>query len=153
MSERSYGKMARVEASVVINRPLEEVFAFASNPENDMQWESDVSDVEQTSEGPMGVGATYRGVIHFLGQRLEWASEVTHFEPNERVHFKLAAGPLDLEESCTFEPVEGGTRVTVVYGGDPGGFFKLAEAVVVRMFQKQIEGNLANLKDVLEAGA
>jgi uncharacterized membrane protein len=145
--------MARVEASVVINRPLEEVFAFASNPENDMQWESDVSDVEQTSEGPLSVGATYRGVIQFLGQRIEWTGEVTHYEPNERVHFKLAAGPLHLEETATFERIDSGTRVTVVYEGDAGGFFKLAEPVVVRMFQKQIEGNLANLKDVLEAGA
>lgn len=145
--------MARAEASVVINRPVEEVFAFVANPQHDEQWESDISDVQQTSEGPIGVGSTYRGVIHFLGQRIEWNSEVTQYQPSNRVDFKLAAGPLQLEETVTFEPVEGGTRVTVVYEGDPGGFFKLAAPVVVRMWQGQIEGNLGKLKEILEAQA
>jgi uncharacterized membrane protein len=145
--------MARVEASVEINRPVEEVFAFGSNPENDTQWESGILEVEQTSDGPIGVGATLRGVDHFLGQRIEWASEVTEYQPHRRVDYTIAAGPLHLEQSCTFEPVEGGTRVTLVYEGEAEGFFKLAEPIVVRMFQRQIEGNLANLKDILEGQA
>jgi len=109
--------------------------------------------VAKTSEGPLGVGTTYRGVIHFLGQRIEWTSEITGWQPNEKVEFSLTAGPLQLEEGVTFEPVEGGTRITVVYEGDPGGFFKLATRVVVRMWQGQMEGNLAKLKEVLEAQA
>jgi len=32
-----------------------------------------------------------------------------------------------------------------------GGIFKLAEPVVNRMMQRQLESNLANLKDILEA--
>jgi uncharacterized membrane protein len=145
--------MARVEASVVINRPLEEVFAFASNTENHTQWNSGVLEVEQTSEGPVGVGTTFRGVDHFLGQRVEWTSEVTEYQPDRRVDHTIAAGAIRLEESCTFECVEGGTELTVLYEGEARGFLRLAEPIVVRMFQRQIEGNLANLKDVLEAQA
>jgi uncharacterized membrane protein len=142
--------MPRAEASVVIGRPVEEVFAFVSNPENDEQWESDISDVAKTSEGPLGVGATYRGVLHFLGQRIEYTSEITAYLPNEKVEFRVSAGPLQLEEGVTFEPVQGGTKITVVYEGDPGGLFKLATRVVVRMWQGEMEGNLAKLKKVLE---
>jgi hypothetical protein len=36
---------------------------------------------------------------------------------------------------------------------EAGGFFKLAEPVVNRMMQRQLEGNIANLKDILEAQA
>jgi hypothetical protein len=32
-----------------------------------------------------------------------------------------------------------------------GGFFKLAEPLVVRMLNRQFETNFANLKDLLEA--
>lgn len=145
--------MARAEASVVIERPLDEVFAFASNPEHDEQWESDVSEVVKTSEGPMGVGTTYRGKIHFLGRGIEWSLEVTGYEPDRKVEFRIAAGPMQLDESMTFELVEDGTRVTAVYEGDPGGFFKVAAPIVVRTFQREVEGNLANLKDILEAQA
>jgi uncharacterized membrane protein len=142
--------MPRAEASVLIDRPVEEVFAFVSNPENDEQWESDISEVAKTSEGPLGEGATYRGVLHFLGQHIEWTSEITAYLPNEKVEFSVTTGPIQLEERATFEPVQGGTKITVVYDGDPGGLFKLATRVVVRMWQGQIEGNLAKLKEVLE---
>jgi uncharacterized protein YndB with AHSA1/START domain len=50
--------MATLEISTVINRPLEEVFAFLSNPENGPKWSSGSSDVTMTSAGPLGVGAT-----------------------------------------------------------------------------------------------
>jgi uncharacterized protein YndB with AHSA1/START domain len=146
-------RMARVEASVVINRPLDEVFAFASNPENHEQWGSAMSGVVKTSEGPLAVGTTYRGVNRFLGQRIEWTCEVTEYQPDRKVEFWFAAGPLNVEESMAFEAVQGGTRITGVYEGEPGGFFKVAERIVVRMFQRQVEGDLANLKDVLEAEA
>jgi uncharacterized membrane protein len=146
-------EMARVEASVVIDRPLEEVFAFAGNLENHTQWNSGVVEAEQTSEGPIGVGTTFRGVDHFLRQRVEWTSEVTEYQPERRVDYTIAAGAIHLEESCTFEPVEGGTKLTVLYEGEAGGIIKLAEPIVVRMLQRQTEGNLANLKDVLEARA
>ena len=145
--------MAKAEASVTIDRPVEDVFAFVSDPENDEQWASGVSDVAKTSEGPPGVGTTYRGVIRFLGQRVEWTSEVTKYQPSEAVAFRVSGGPLQLDETVTFEPVGGGTKVDVVYEGDPGGLFELGSRVVVRMWQSQMEGDLAKLKALLEAQA
>jgi hypothetical protein len=43
--------------------------------------------------------------------------------------------------------------LTMVGEAETGGFFKLAEPVVNRMMQRQLEGNIANLKDILEAQA
>jgi carbon monoxide dehydrogenase subunit G len=42
--------MAKLEHSVVINRPLEEVFKFLSNPENEQQRRSGLLEPEITSE-------------------------------------------------------------------------------------------------------
>ena len=53
----------------------------------------------------------------------------------------------------TSESVEAGTRVTIVCEGEPGSFFKVAERIVIPMFQRQAEGDLANLKDIMEAQA
>lgn len=36
---------------------------------------------------------------------------------------------------------------------EPGGFFKLAEPIVARMGKRQVDTNLANLKELLEAQA
>jgi uncharacterized protein YndB with AHSA1/START domain len=145
--------MARMEASVVINRPVHEVFTYMADVGNWPQWNTGMLEAEQTSEGPMGVGATCRGVNQLLGRRMEWVSEVTEYEPNRKWGQKITSGPMSFEQSCTLEPVEGGTTLTLVGEGEMGGFFKLAEAMVNRSMQRQMEGNLANLKDILEAGA
>jgi uncharacterized membrane protein len=145
--------MARVEASVVIDRPLEEVFDFASNTENDPQWASGILEARKTSEGPIGVGTTFRGVIERLGQRIEWTSEITHYQPHTRVDFKSGGGPMKFEETMVFEPVEGGTRISAVSKGEAEGVLKVAEPMLMRLWKTQMEASMVVLKGILEARA
>ncbi|NIQ79714.1 MAG: hypothetical protein GTN93_16860 [Anaerolineae bacterium] len=145
--------MRRVEASVVINRPLEEVFAFVRNPVDHPQWETAQFDVEQTSEGPMGVGTTFRGGIRLLGLPIGWTAECTGYDPTRQLEFRVNAAPLQLQEILTLEPIEAGTSFTIVYKGDLRGLFRLAGPIVVRVFQRQVESDLANLRHFLEAPA
>ena len=145
--------MAQLEVGIQINRPIEEVFAILGNPENGPKWSSGSSEVMITSPGPIGVGTTYRSVRKFLGQRIESETEVTEYEPNQRIASKSISGPFPMESSVTFEPVKGGTRVTAILVGEPGGFFKLAEPVLVSRMKQQFETDLAKLKDMMETGA
>ena len=145
--------MATLAISTVINRPVEEVFAVASNYENNSKWVSGVIEVKKTSEGPIGVGTTYRTVLTFLGRRLEVEAEVTAYEPTRSFAEKSTSGPFPIENRTTFERVEGGTRVTFTAVAEAGGFFKLAEPLLVSMVKRQFEADFANLKDLLEARA
>ncbi len=63
--------MIKLENSLVINRPVEEVFAFVDNPENEPQWNQVAQSSEKTLEGPMGVGAAGVLVARFLGRTIE----------------------------------------------------------------------------------
>jgi len=92
-------------------------------------------------------------LAEFGRQRIEWASEVTAYQANRKVEFKIDAGPLMLKESLAFEPLEGGTRVTLADQGEPGGFVGVPKRIAVRIWKRQVEGNLAKLKDILEAQA
>lgn len=145
--------MARVEASVLIDRPLEEVFAFVRNPVDHPQWETAQFDVEQTSEGPLGVGTTFRGGIRLLGLPISWSAKCIAYETDRGLEFNVNAGALQLQEILTLEPTGVGTRFTIVYEGELRGLFRLAGPLAVRIFQRQVEGDLANLKEVLEARA
>src|SRR5215813_14235333 len=100
--------MATLEISTMINRPVEEVFAFVSNPENYPKWVSGSSDVTITSTGPIGVGTTFRSAFTFLGRRIEGEVEFTEYEPNRSYAQKTTSGPLPVESRVTFERVEGG---------------------------------------------
>lgn len=143
--------MARGEASIVINRPVEAVGDYLDDPGRQVEWQAGALENEKTSEGPTAVGTTYRGALVFLGRRLEWTSEVVELEPYKRIKQNITVGPLALEETYILEPVEGGTRFTIVNEGEPRGFFKLADPLVVRLLQRTLEGNLASLKEILEA--
>ena len=46
----------------------------------------------------------------------------------------------------------GSTRFTQNFEAEVGGFFRLAEPLVGRAIRRQIEADMATLKDLLEAG-
>jgi uncharacterized protein YndB with AHSA1/START domain len=143
--------MVKVEISEVINRPVEEIFEYISNPENTSQWQSGVLEMEQTSKGPRGVGTTIRESRRFLGRQMDSTLEITAYEPNRIIKQKSTSGPMALETSFVFESVEGGTKVTLGGEGDSRGFFKLADPLVSRIAKRQLVADIANLKDMLES--
>jgi len=145
--------MLKFESTIVINRPVEEVFAVVSNLENNPKWSSAFLEVKKTSEGPVGVGTTWRAAQKALGRRLESEVEVTEYEPNRKCAQKSKSGPFPVEVLQTYEPVEGGTRLGVALEAEPGGFFKLAEPLLVRTLKRNIETDFANLKDLMESHA
>lgn len=141
----------KVETQVVINRPIEDVFAYVIDLNNLTQWDTGVLEAEYTSEDPIGVGTTYRHVIQFLGRRLETEGKVIEFEPNKKISYKSESGPGSGEVYIAFETTNGDTRVTQRIKAEFGGLFKLAEPIVFRSMQRQNEASLATLKDILEA--
>jgi uncharacterized membrane protein len=145
--------MMKIEHSVVIERPIEEVFAFLNDAENNPTWQSSVLEAEKTSEGEIEKGTTYREVRKFLGQRIESTYEITEHEVNRKLGSKTTSGPIPVKLSTTFESVEGGTKVTVVGEAETGGFFKLAESAVSRLFAKTLEADFDGLKAMMEAEA
>jgi len=150
--KKGVNSMLKIESTTVINRPIEEVFAVLSNAENNPKWSSAFLEVNKTSEGPIDVGTTWRGVGKFLGRRIEVELEEIEYEPNQKSAQKSTV-PFPVNQQMTFDIVDGGTRVNVKFEADPGGFFKLAEPLLASMVKRNIEGELANLKDLMEAHA
>ena len=144
--------MARIEASVVINRPLKEVADYMYDVKNWSEWQAFVLEAELTKEAPEVVGSIFRGVNHFLGQRMEWTAESTAFEQYKTGTMRIVTGPQTIDQTTTYEEVEGGTKVTVVAEAEPvPGLFRLAGPVVVRIYGREVQRNLDLLKEILEA--
>lgn len=145
--------MGKFDVSTTIKRPVEDVFAVISNPEDSPKWSSTSLEAKQTSPGPIGVGTTARFVGKFLGRRIESESVVTEFEPNRKYTWENKTGPFPFKGSVTLEQIEGGTRVNAAAEIEPGGFFKLAEPLLMSMARRQFQSDLDNLKDLMEANA
>jgi uncharacterized membrane protein len=145
--------MTKLEHSVVINRSTEDVFNYVTDFDNLPMWMSELMKAKQNPEGAVGVGTTISAVATPLGRRAESTLEVIEYEPNQKVTIKSISGPVETKDQFTLEPVGGATKINRVTEADMGGFFKMAEPLVIRMLSRQFETNFNNLKDLLESQA
>jgi hypothetical protein len=143
--------MVKVEHSVIINRPVAEVFAFVADPANNVKWQDGLVESRLAAASPMEVGSQIIDVRKFLGREMESRLEVLVFEPNKRLMQKVISGPFQFEIIQTFDPAVDGTKLTMLAHGEPEGFFKLAAGVVQKQLENQIQGNAERLKQILEA--
>jgi uncharacterized protein YndB with AHSA1/START domain len=143
--------MIRFQFSLDIDRPPAEVFAYVTDAERLPEWQS--SAVEARWQGEKARGARIHEVRKFLGRRMDSDLEVTEYEPDRLFALKAVSGPVPFSVHQTLEPRDGGTRLTFVGEGEPGGFFKLAEPIVGRVAERQFKGDFETMKDILEGGA
>lgn len=142
----------KLENSVVINRPVEEVFAFVSDYTNDDQYISGRLDTQITTPSPIGPGTRFDTTNKFLGRRIESSLEVSEYEPNRKICSRSVKSPVQFTDCRVFQPEGSGTRLTVTLETDgTGGLFKLADPIVAKLSKRQMETDLATLKDLLEA--
>lgn len=145
--------MINLDFGVLVDRPVKDVFAFVSNPNNMSQWNSAVVSLQQSTPGTVGVGTKFKTVGEMMGRRIEGEMQIIAYEPDTKCGFQLQAGPMQVNLTLSFKTVGTGTKISLNAQGNPGGIFKLAESVMAGQVKSMMEGNLARLKTVLEKGA
>jgi carbon monoxide dehydrogenase subunit G len=140
--------MPEAAGTIEIGRPVDEVFAFLSEGENDLRWRSGVLDIRRKSGH--GRGAIYeQGVKGPFGRRVPADYEVTVFEPDRRISFRAIAGPVRPEGSYELTPTDVGTRVKFALRAEPRGLAKLMTPMVARTMRSEV-AQLDRLRVVLE---
>ena len=145
--------MPVVEDNIVINKPRAEVFAYASDSANLLDWSSNIIEYEATPPGPVQADTTAKGVTRVAGRNVDWTAKVTELEDGVMYGYQSVESPMAFTFTYRFEDVADGTRVTFRQDTPTlGGFFgKLADPIVTRMYARSVSTNLANLKEMLEA--
>ena len=144
--------MIRVAHSIVIRRPVAEVFAVVADVETWPRWNATAREAHKTSPGPMGVGTRFRLAGHLFGRAVQMDHEVTAYEPPRMFAATTLSGPFRATGTYTFEPLDGDTRLNLVMEGEPGGVMKLAAAALGPAIKRQVETQQAHLKELLEGG-
>jgi uncharacterized protein YndB with AHSA1/START domain len=142
--------MARMEESVEINRPVEEVFAYATDIKNWPKWHETLLKAEQTSAGELGVGTTFKGKGSMEGRTSEFTGKMTEYDPYKRSRKVMDFGNFINEDELTFDPIDGGTRFTLAYDVKVRGFAKLLSSRINSAIRKELEQAVSKLKAILE---
>ena len=143
--------MARIEDNIVIKHSVDKVFAYTTDAKNWSKWQSFIPEAEQTSQGPLSIGTTFKGVSRVMGRSMKWTAVATEYESNKKWAKNIASGDVEIEEHMTYSPVEGGTAFTIVYNMKAGGFIKFLLPMMARSMSKETKKSLGNLKTILES--
>jgi uncharacterized membrane protein len=142
-----------IRTEIEIERPRDEVSAFASNPDNATSWYENIKSVEWETSRPVAVGSRIAFVAQFLRRRLSYTYEVKEMVPGERFVMSTAEGPFPMETTYTWEDVANGfTKMTLRNRGQPRGFSKIASPMMAVAMRRANRNDLARLKTILEAG-
>jgi hypothetical protein len=105
----------QLDVSEVIDRPLSDVFCFyaVNHVQNHPRWDPDM-ELEQLTEGPIGVGTVIRRRHTHYGEPIEGTMEVVEYEPDRAFGVVIHDGPVEILGRMRIEPSgERGTRLTI----------------------------------------
>jgi uncharacterized membrane protein len=136
--------------SVVINRPIERVFDFATDLNNAPLWMPGVTKTELLTEGGVKAGAKFRETRLINGKERSAVIEVLEHQ-RPQVH-KAASAMLGMRASYTFRfsPETHGSRVEMDAEVTGNLLWKLFLGIISRMMEREDGDSLTRLKAALE---
>lgn len=142
--------MIQYEISVHINLPIEKVFTYVADARNLLNWQADLIENEQLTEGPIRVGSRFREIRQTGPRKANIQAEITAFEPNKRFATKIIVGP-QATIQYAFNSEQGGTRVTYHFSLQTSGLMRLMEPLMAGPIKQGAEADFQKLKQILES--
>ena len=146
----------RFEGSTVIDKPIEALFDFLADGENDKLFSKRAVEIERLDEGPIGVGSAWRSKVNDGGVKTDREFRLTEFERPSKIRWtetsknKLSVpeGGYDLEPAS-----DGSAKLTLFNVLDGSGF---GGGLIEKFALRQARGSkgvaviLADIKRVAE---
>ncbi len=105
--------MTIIESSITINKPVEKVYGFLTDLENQKKLSEYITGVEV--DGPLKVGTRYKIQTTSYGRTNVMENEVVALEPNKKFGVKTLAAPpaSDVTSTYLLEKEGSGTKLTL----------------------------------------
>ena len=141
--------------SALIDRPINEVFAFLADGTNDPKFSPRVQEIRQTTDGGVGVGTVFESKVKDAGMTTSRKFELTVFEPPTKIRWTERSKNMVTvpEGGYDLEPVgDTQTKVTIHNTFEGHGFGKLIVGFALRAAIKDAPALAQRIKSAVEAG-
>jgi uncharacterized protein YndB with AHSA1/START domain len=144
---------SRFDATTVIDRPIEEVFAFLADGTNDPKFSPRVLEIAKTTDGSTGVGTVYASTVKDAGVKTKREFRITEFESPTRIRWTEQSKNLITvpEGGYDLAPEGSGTRVTLFNTFEGHGLGKLIAPMALRGARKGADDFGRAIKAAVEA--
>jgi uncharacterized membrane protein len=144
--------MVDVLTEIVIDRPVDVVAAYASEPSNAPSWYENIRSVEWKTSPPLVLGSRVAFIARFLGRRLAYTYEIVELVPSRRLVMRTAEGPFPMETTYEWSAESAtSTRMSLRNRGKPAGFGRVVAPLMASAMRRANQKDLRRLKAVLEA--
>jgi carbon monoxide dehydrogenase subunit G len=139
--------MANVETSISISKPVEKVFNFLTDLQNQKALNSSITDV--VFSGKVAVGTRYKIKGTVMGRTFESENEIVAIEPNKKFSVKTLAAPpaSDVTNVYTLEKEGSGTKLSLSMDAI---VFPGTENLVIPRLRAGLDTALASIKKIIE---
>lgn len=143
--------MADLKEKQTINKPVNEVFAFLSEPENRTKIFVNVVKIETLTEGKVAPGAKFKEVRQLSNRKVASELVITDYELNHKIGFSTESNGLKVNYLYEVKEIDGQTEVTFEGNVQTNSFrTKLMKPMLVKMVKKEDGDNLLVVKKLLE---
>lgn len=142
--------MVRIEGSITIRRPVEEVFDFVADERNEPSYNPQMTHVDKVTDGPIGKGTIWRATVVSGRRPMPMELEVTDYTRPSRLGTVARMTTADITGSLTFSPEGMDTRMSWTWDLRPKGLLKLASPLFVAIGRRQEKAIWGSLKQRLE---
>jgi uncharacterized membrane protein len=133
-----------IRVSTLVGAPLERVFAYVADFGNAPAWQHQLAGV-RLDEGPFPRGTRVVELRRFLGRRIEAPGELVDWRPLEGFTVRGRSGPLQVESRYSFASEPPGTRVTLQLTMSASGPVRLAEPMLRRSLERELQAAFQRL--------
>ncbi len=147
--------MPNIDTSVLIDAPIERVYAIAKNGESFPEFMEDVESVEVIEREGGRVVSEWVGRVPTFGMKIRWRQEDLWDDSRHTCGFKQVKGDYDeMSGTWTFTEEAGGTRFDsqLHYEYVVPGLGPLVGRVIYGLVVKNMEGVLGAIKSRAESG-
>ena len=147
--------MAPITTSTEVDRPAEDVFAYATDPTRFSEWQKGVVDGHMNQAGTPEVGAQCMTTRRIGGANRSSTSRLQYINPPKTWGVKGIDGPIRATVDLTVVPLaDTRSRLTIAVDFEGHGIGKILVPLMVRReAEKEMPANLAMLKQRLEVAS
>jgi carbon monoxide dehydrogenase subunit G len=140
-------------ATTTVNRPLDEVFAFLANGENDRKFSPRVQEIKKTTDGPIGVGTVFASTVKDAGMTSKREFELTEFDQPTKIRWSERSKNMITVPNGGYDLAAEGataTRVTIFNDFEGHGFGKVILPLAARAARKDADAFVGRIKSAIE---
>jgi hypothetical protein len=144
--------MAPITTTIQVDRPADEVFAYATDPSRFREWQQGVTDGHLEAHATPSVGTRCHTTRRIGRADRPSISEITHIDPPKTWGVRGIDGPIRAVVNLTVRPLTpDASELTISVDFTGHGIGKILVPLIVRReATKEMPTNLATLKQRLE---